>query len=173
MTWQAFSARPYKSDTLQLFLPKKTLPPGTSYTLRFDGRQWDNPSVSSSVEFDFYVQSAALEAVITGGAVLLSEGVDVTLDATSSRDPDDETAFEWEFTWQCEGVSPTAGECKTAAGDRLELPRTHTPILAGLLLAGAAGPDGQEYKFTLSARKGGRYATVGRLKVETSPDFSA
>ena len=35
--------------------------------------------MSSSVEFDFYVQSAALEAVITGGAVLLSEGVGVTL----------------------------------------------------------------------------------------------
>jgi hypothetical protein len=28
-----------KSDTLQLFLPKKSLPPGTSYTLRFEGRQ--------------------------------------------------------------------------------------------------------------------------------------
>jgi len=123
-------------------------------------RQAANPSVSSSVEFDFYVQSAALQAVITGGAVLLTEGVDVTLDATSSIDPDDETEYAWEFTWRCEGVSPAAGECNTAAGDGLELPRTSTPTLAGLLLAGAPGPDGQTYNFTLTARKGGRYATV-------------
>jgi len=169
MTRRATSPRSYnqdpaitKSDTLQLFLPKKSLPPGTSYTLRFDGRQAANPSVSSSVEFDFYVQSAALQAVVTGGAVLLSEGVGVTLDATSSIDPDDETQYAWEFTWRCEGVSPAAGECKTAAGDGLELPtsRTSTPRLAGLLLAGAPGPDGQTYNFTLSARKGGRSATV-------------
>jgi hypothetical protein len=57
----------------------KPLLPGTSYTLRFEGRQKANPSVSSSVEFDLYVQSAALEAVVPGGAVLLSEGVGVTL----------------------------------------------------------------------------------------------
>jgi hypothetical protein len=81
-----FNLRRYtKSDTLQLFLPKKSLPPGTSYTLRFDGRQAANPSVSSSVEFDFYVQSAALEAVITGGAVLLSEGVGTGLHSSTYR----------------------------------------------------------------------------------------
>ena len=83
-----------------------------------------------------------------------------TLDATSSIDPDDETQYAWEFTWRCEAVSPTAGECQTAAGDELELPRTSTPTLAGLLLASAPGPDGQSYNFTLSARKGGRSATV-------------
>ena len=27
-----------KSDTMQLFLPKKSLPAGLSYTLRFEGR---------------------------------------------------------------------------------------------------------------------------------------
>ena len=37
---------------------------------------------------------------------------------------------------------------------------TCEPLLAGLLLAGAPGPDGQTYNFTLSARKGGRSATV-------------
>ena len=129
------------------------------------GRQFDNPTVSSSVEFDFYVQSAALRAVITGGAVLLSEGVDVTLDGTASLDPDDEAGYEWEYTWRCEAVSPTPGECKTVSGYRLELPRTNTPKLSGLLLAGAAGPDGQTYNFTLSARKGGRAATAGQCRL--------
>ena len=35
-------------------------------------------------------------------------------------------------------MAPTAGECRTAAGDVLELPtsRASTPRLAGLLLAG-------------------------------------
>lgn len=149
-----------KSDTLQLFLPKKSLPPGVSYTLRFEGRQAVNPRVSSSVEFDFFVQSAALEPSVDGGDVLLSEGVAVALDATSSVDPDDETEYEWEFTWQCEGVLPTAGECKTTDGIRLELPRTSTPKLTGLFLAGGPGPDGQTYTFTLAARKGARRATA-------------
>ena len=149
-----------KSDTLQLFLPKKSLPPGVSYTLRFEGRQAVNPQVSSSVEFDFFVQSAALEPSVAGGDVLLSEGVAVALDATSSVDPDDETEYEWEFTWQCEGVSPVAGECKTTDGERLELPRDSTPALTGLLLAGGPGPDGQTYTFTLNARKGARRAAA-------------
>jgi hypothetical protein len=57
----------------------------------------------------------------------------VTLDGTSSIDPDDETQYAWEFTWRCEGVAPAAGACRTAAGDVLELPtsRTSTPTLAG------------------------------------------
>ena len=149
-----------KSDTLQLFLPRKSLPPGVSYTLRFEGRQAVNPQVSSSVEYDFFVQSAALEPSISGGDVLLSEGVAVALDATSSVDPDDETEYEWEFTWQCEGVSPVAGECKTTDGNGLVLPRDTTPKLTGLLLAGGPGPDGQTYTFTLNARKGARRATA-------------
>jgi hypothetical protein len=34
-----------------------------------------------------------------------SEGVGVTLDATSSIDPDDETQYAWEFTWRL-GLTP-------------------------------------------------------------------
>ena len=62
----------------------KPLPPGTSYTLRFEGRQKANPSVSSSVEFDFYVQSAALKAVITGGRGLHSSTSQLNLSRLSS-----------------------------------------------------------------------------------------
>lgn len=97
-----------KSDTLQLFLPRKSLPPGLSYTLRFEGRQASNSMVTSSVEFAFFVQSAALQATIAGGEVLLREGLPVTLDATASIDPDDETEFEWEFTWMCQEVPAAA-----------------------------------------------------------------
>ena len=43
--------------------------------------------MSSSVEFDFYVQSAALEAVVTGSSVLLSEvRLTVQVDPKLSQD---------------------------------------------------------------------------------------
>ena len=147
-----------KSDTMQLFLPKKSLPPGVSYTLRFEGRQASNPKVSSSAEFDFFVEAAPLEAIIVGGDVLLSEGVSFTLDATSSIDPDDDDEYEWEYTWQCEAVAPTAGDCLDPNGESIDLPRASADKLENLELAGAAGPAGQTYTFTLAASRGPRRA---------------
>ena len=147
-----------KSDTMQLFLPKKSLPPGVSYTLRFEGRQASNPKVSSSAEFDFFVEAAPLEAIIVGGDVLLSEGVSFTLDATSSIDPDDDDEFEWEYVWQCEAVAPTPGDCLDPNGESIDLPRSSAEKLENLELAGAPGPAGQTYTFTLAASRGPRRA---------------
>ena len=110
------------SNTPQLYLPKRSLPPGVSYTLRFEGRQASNPRVSAAAEFDFYVRAAALEAIVAGGDALLAENVPLTLDASASVDPDQETEYEWDFSWLCEATTPATGDCLTTDGARLALP---------------------------------------------------
>ena len=148
------------SNTPQLYLPKRSLPPGVSYTLRFEGRQASNPRVSAAAEFDFYVRAAALEAIVAGGDALLAENVPLTLDASASVDPDQETEYEWDFSWLCEATTPATGDCLTTDGARLALPRVSQAVLADITLQGADGPDGQTYAFTLTARKGSRRASV-------------
>jgi hypothetical protein len=160
------------SNTPQLFLPKRSLPPGVSYTLRFEGRQASNSRVSAATEFDFYVQAAALEAIVTGGDALLAENVPLTLDASASVDPDQETEYEWDFSWLCEATAPAAGDCLTTDGAKLALPRVSQAVVSDIALRGAEGPDGQTYAFTLTARKGARRASVTTMisVVSAAPD---
>ena len=160
------------SNTPQLFLPKRSLPPGVSYTLRFEGRQASNSRVSAATEFDFYVQAAALEAIVTGGDALLAENVPLTLDASASVDPDQETEYQWDFSWLCEATAPAAGDCLTTDGAKLALPRVSQAVVSDIALRGAEGPDGQTYAFTLTARKGARRASVTTMisVVSAAPD---
>ena len=90
------------SNTPQLFLPKRSLPPGVSYTLKFTGYVTANPLVSSTAEFSFLVSEADLEAIIQGGNSIVSEGVAVDLDGSGSIDPDADPDYEWEYYWLCE-----------------------------------------------------------------------
>ena len=101
-----------------------------SYTLRFEGRQASNPRVSAAAEFEFYVRAAALEAIVAGGDALLAENVPLTLDASASVDPDQETEYEWDFSWLCEATTPATGDCLTTDGARLALPRVSQAVLA-------------------------------------------
>ena len=160
------------SNTPQLFLPKRSLPPGVSYTLRFEGRQASNSRVSAATEFDFYVQAAALEAIVTGGDALLAENVPLTLDAGASVDPDQETEYEWDFSWLCEATAPAVGDCLTTDGAKLALPRVSQAVVSDITLRGSEGPDGQTYAFTLTARKGARRASVTTMitVVSAAPD---
>jgi hypothetical protein len=139
------------SNTPNLFIPKKSLPPGVAYTFRFEGRVQGNPAVASYSEFDFVVQAAALEAVIVGGDVLLTEGVPLTLDASSSIDPDEETDYDWEFSWTCEALAPVAGDCLDADDYVIDLP--DEARIESLQLRGASG-TGQTYTIALVATKG-------------------
>ena len=67
---------------------------------------------------------------MAGGDALLAENVPLTLDASASVDPDQETEYEWDFSWLCEATTPATGDCLTADGARLR-------AFAGL--AGGAG----------------------------------
>ena len=145
------------SNTPNLFIPKKSLPPGVAYTFRFEGRVEGNPAVASYAEFDFVVRAAPLEAVIVGGDVLLTEGVPLTLDASSSIDPDEETEYDWAFAWTCEALAPVAGDCLDADGYVIDLPASAR--IESLQLVGAAGA-GQTYAIALVATKGARSATT-------------
>ena len=149
-----------KADTPTLFLPRRSLPPGISYTLRFEGRQFSNSRVSASVEFDFYVHAAALEAIVDGGECLVTEGVPISLDASQSVDPDQEIEYAWDYSWLCEAIAPTMGDCLQIDGTKLALPRTSQAVLSDLNLKGDASSDGQTYAFTLTARKGARRSSV-------------
>ena len=160
-----------KSRTPMLWLPKKSLPPEVTYTFRFEGWVADNPSVSDSTEFDFIVRAAPLEAVITGGDVVVAESAPVVLDAASSLDPDQETDFDWKFEWRChEAVS--SGACVNVDGSNLQLPRTSSARLSDVRLKGASGA-GKSYEFTLLASKGARRATATSTVTVVSAAASA
>ena len=160
-----------KSRTPMLWLPKKSLPPDVTYTFRFEGWVADNPSVGDSTEFDFIVRAAPLEAVITGGDVVVAESAPVVLDAASSLDPDQETDFDWKFEWRChEAVS--LGACVNVDGSNLQLPRTSSARLSDVRLAGAPGA-GKSYEFTLLASKGARRATTTSTVTVVSAAASA
>ena len=160
-----------KSDTPALFLPKKTLTPGLTYALKLVAYAASNPAVRAETTFSFYVEAAPLTATIRGGDAVVVEGAKVTLDATASFDPDpDDATYDWKFTWRCVATTPRAGACLDPSGAPFRAPRVSAAVLENLRLAGAPGPAGQTYEFTLVASKGPRSArTTARVTVVTNP----
>jgi hypothetical protein len=156
----AFESATNNADTLQLFVPKRSaqLLPGLSYTLRFNARHVGNAKVSASLVFDFFVAPAPLEAVVSGGNARLSTGQAFTLDASGSRDPDDETAYAMKYAWKCaaylSGVRRACGS--DDKGNPVTIP-TGRAAIGPLKLAGSL--DGTEYRWTLTVKKGPRVAT--------------
>ena len=70
--------------------------------------------VSASLVFDFFVAAAPLEPIVSGGNAQVSVGQAFTLDASSSKDPDDETAYAMGYAWKCAAyVSSVKRKCNT------------------------------------------------------------
>ena len=67
------------------------------------------PQVRSEATTSFVVILGPLEALISGGGMEATTQTLVTLDASSSYDPDNELLFKMQYTWSCSrrsGSSP-------------------------------------------------------------------
>ena len=161
-----------KSDTLQLFVAKRTvLASGLSYTLRLDAWSAGNPKVRASLVFDFYVAAAPLEPVVTGGNARLALGQPFSLDASGSRDPDDDKTYPMTYEWACaKTVGTTKSACDTDhEGNPFSFPKSGTPKIGPFRLAGGAPGAGAAYRWTLTTRVGPRVATAETTVTVVTP----
>jgi hypothetical protein len=134
--WPAQSIKTSSS----LYLPQNTLVPGQKYTMRVSAVLSNNPMGSSFADVSIQVISSPVLAVIDGGDRTHSTGLDLTLDASRSSDPDG-SLQPFTFTWSC---SPDP--CFDDVSGLLVLNEAVRNIPAGTLTPG-------EFVFTVSVSK--------------------
>jgi len=151
----------HKSNTLAVFLPKKTLPAGQTYTIAVQACLNGNFKVCDYKETLVTVLASPLVAVIGGGGGTVGEDNPITLDGSASRDPDNEVG-DIKYTWVCKDLEGMV--CLSATGEELALPGT-SKVTFNLLGGPASAP--KQYTFTLKVQKGGRVSSVETgLRVE-------
>ncbi len=149
-----------KATRSQLYLPARVLSPGSTYTLRVQASMASDLSKRSQVHHTIAVQARDLIARIAGGSSAeFSHTDDITLDASSSTDPDvldgSSASSALSFSWSCSvQVGRLVYACSDAKDKReLVLPNTASlTVPAGTLAPTTTSP----YIFTVQISKTGK-----------------
>ncbi|KAK3259884.1 hypothetical protein CYMTET_31138 [Cymbomonas tetramitiformis] len=148
---EALTALDAAQGSLTARLPGGTLRALARYTIAVRAYMRGSPEVASSASLRVVIEPVPLVALMTGGGVLATEGVEIILDASASYDPNRE------------------GE--NQAGEPLDLAATRESILQLRLEGGrAAAGSAQRYRLTCEVTSGvmtAYVATEVEVAVET------
>ncbi|OQR89025.1 transmembrane protein, partial [Thraustotheca clavata] len=92
-------------DPRYFILPANVLSPSSNYTIRINAFYASDPNLSSSDQVNVLVSSSPLIARFTGGSYILGGYDTLTLNASTSYDPD-RVATTLIYAWSCLDVTP-------------------------------------------------------------------